>query len=133
MALNGKPVDSFSFPKFSNYMLLPKVIGLNFPLCNEFFCVMSLLNKWDALRDLVPFLQFKKNVKNTHGGELLWVTKINASPWVFFTFFKLRKWYQIAESITNTYCWIMKTYWIKDSQWKKTVCFTISSNQLMET
>ena len=28
-------------------------------------------------------------------------TKINIPPWVFFTFFKLYKWYQIAQHITN--------------------------------
>ena len=44
-----------------------------------------------------------KNVKNTHGGVLLLVklqTKINTPPWVFLTFFKLYKWYQIAQRIT---------------------------------
>ena len=51
-----------------------------------------------------------KNVKNTLGGVLLLVklqseacnfTKDNTGPWVFFTFFKLYKRYQIAQSITN--------------------------------
>ena len=51
-----------------------------------------------------------KNMKNTHGGVLLLV-KLQAlacnftksyTPWVFFTFFKLHKWYQIAQRIT--YC-----------------------------
>ena len=50
-----------------------------------------------------------KKVKNTHGGVLILVTlqasvckftKINTPPWVFFTFFKLYKWYQIAQRIT---------------------------------
>ena len=50
-----------------------------------------------------------KNVKNIHGGVLILVklqaqaynfTKINTSPWVFFTFFKLYIWYQIAQRIT---------------------------------
>ena len=49
-----------------------------------------------------------KNVKNTHGGVLLLVklqanlqvTKSNTPPLVFFTFFKLYKWYQIAQRIT---------------------------------
>ena len=49
-----------------------------------------------------------KNVKNTHEGVLLSVklqaedcnfTKSNTPPWVFFTFFKLYKWYQIARSV----------------------------------
>ena len=51
-----------------------------------------------------------KNVKNTHGGVLLLVsgwlkacnfTESNTPPWVFFMFFKLCKWYQIAQRITN--------------------------------
>ena len=41
-----------------------------------------------------------KNVKKTHGGVLLLVTKSNTPPWVFFTFFKLYKCYQIAQHIT---------------------------------
>ena len=65
-------------------------------------------SKCDALRDLVPFVQFKKR-ESTHGGVLILVklqtsacnfTKSNTSPWVFFTFFKLYKWYQIAQRIT---------------------------------
>ena len=51
-----------------------------------------------------------KNVKNTHGWVLLLVklqastynfTKRDTPPWVFFTFFKLFKWNQIVQSITN--------------------------------
>ena len=50
-----------------------------------------------------------KNVKCTHGGVLLLVklqaeacnyTKSNTPPWVFFTFFKLYEWYQIAQRTT---------------------------------
>ena len=50
-----------------------------------------------------------KNVKNTHGGMLLLVklqasarnfTKSNTPPWVFFTFLKLYKCYQITQNIT---------------------------------
>ena len=50
-----------------------------------------------------------KSLKNTHGGVLILVklqakvcsfTKINTSPWGFFTFFKLYKWCQIAQCIT---------------------------------
>ena len=61
-----------------------------------------------VLRDLVPFVQLK-NVKNTHRGALILVklqasacnfNKSNTPPWVFFTFFKLCKWYQIAQRIT---------------------------------
>ena len=59
----------------------------------------------DVLRDLIPFVQFKKR-ENTHGGALLLVklhaevcnfTKSNTPPWVFFKFLKLYKWYQIEQ------------------------------------
>ena len=40
-----------------------------------------------------------KHVKNTYGGVLLLVS--NTSPWVFFTFLKLYKWYQITQNTTN--------------------------------
>ena len=46
-----------------------------------------------------------KTVKNTHGGVLLLLklqaeaTTSNTVPWVFLTFLKLCKWYQIAPSI----------------------------------
>ena len=38
-----------------------------------------------------------KNAKNSHGGVLI----CNTLPCVFFTFFKLYEWYQIAQSTTN--------------------------------
>ena len=47
-----------------------------------------------------------ETVKNTHGGMSLlvklqaYVTKSNTPLWVFFTFFKLYKWYQTAQRIT---------------------------------
>ena len=61
----------------------------------------------------VPFryhLHNLKNVKKTHGGVLILVnlqaeacnfTKSSIPPWVFFTFLKLNKCYQIAQSIAN--------------------------------
>ena len=58
-----------------------------------------------------------KNVKSTHGEVLLSVklqalacnfTESNTLPWVFFTFLKLCKWYQIAQSITFTRSGIFK-------------------------
>ena len=52
----------------------------------------------DALRDLVPFVQFK-NMKNTHEGLLHLSCMLKPAillnstfRWVFFTFFKLDKW-----------------------------------------
>ena len=55
-------------------------------------------------------LHNSKQVKNTHGGVLFLVmlqtkvctfTKSNIPPWVYFKFFKLCKWYQIAQSISH--------------------------------
>ena len=50
---------------------------------------------WDDLRELVPFVLFKKS-ETTHGGVLLLVTLLHGS----FTFLKLYKYYQIVQSIT---------------------------------
>ena len=44
-----------------------------------------------------------KNVKNTYGGVLLLLklqAKSNIPPWVFSTFFKLYKWYKIAQNVS---------------------------------
>ena len=50
-----------------------------------------------------------KNVRNTHGGVLLLVklqgeacnfTQNNTLPCVFFTFLRLYKWHQIAQSVS---------------------------------
>ena len=46
------------------------------------------------LRDLVPCAQFKKREKHP------WRSVTFSSPSVFFTFFKLYEWYQIAQNIT---------------------------------
>ena len=69
---------------------------LNTPLMSKFF---------DALRNLVPFVQFK-NVK-TPTEECYFCMlkacnfiKSKTSLWVFFTFFKLCKWHQITQNIT---------------------------------
>ena len=57
-------------------------------------------------RDLVPFVQFKKSEKHPWRSVNFSkvdsnFSKINTLPWVFFTFFKLYKWYQIAQCTTN--------------------------------
>ena len=66
--------------------------------------------KCGALRDLVPFVQFKKlekhprrsvNFRSNRLKPATLLTKINTPPWVFFTFFKLYKWYQIAQSVRS--------------------------------
>ena len=41
-----------------------------------------------------------KDFKNTHGG-VLFLVKLQALAWVFFTFFKFCKCYQIAECNKN--------------------------------
>ena len=48
-----------------------------------------------AVRDLVSIVQFKKRKKHQWRS-----TKSNTPPWVFFTFLKLYKWYQIAQNIS---------------------------------
>ena len=59
-----------------------------------------------ALRDSVPFVQFKKREKHSwrsvNFSKVAGFTKINTPLWVFFTFLKLYKWYQIAQRITYT-------------------------------
>ena len=52
----------------------------------------------DALRGLVPFAQFKKPEKHPWR-SVTFITKSNAPPWVFFTFFKFYKWHQIMQNI----------------------------------
>ena len=77
---------------------------------NKFFklCHFTITNEFqksntvcDALRNLVPFVQFKKCEKHPwRSVNFNQVTKSNTPPWMFFTFFKLYKWYQIAQNIT---------------------------------
>ena len=66
-------------------------------------CIMMFCAIWYHLCNL-------KNVKNTHEGVLLLAklnsrtcnfTGSNPPSWVFFTFFKLRKWSQIAQRISK--------------------------------
>ena len=54
-------------------------------------------------------LHIFKNVKNTHEGVLLLVKlQAEACPWVLYPFFKLQKWYQIAQRAT--YVEIIRTF-----------------------
>ena len=61
----------------------------------------------DALRKLAPSVQFKEREKHPWRSVIFIqasackLTKSNIPPWVFFTFFELCKWYQIAQNITN--------------------------------
>ena len=52
-----------------------------------------------ALRDLVPFAQFKKREKHPWS-SVTFSTKSSTPPWMFFTLLKLCKWYQIAQSVS---------------------------------
>ena len=69
----------------------------------------TLTNIYDALRDLAPFVQFKKREKHQRRSVIFskvsgfTLTKGNTSPRVFFTFFKLYKWYQITQSASFGY------------------------------
>ena len=58
--------------------------------------------KCDALRDFVSFVQFKKREKKPwRSVTFSKVAGFSTPPCLFLTFFKLYKWYQIAQSITN--------------------------------
>ena len=63
--------------------------------------------KCDALHILVLFVQFKtrekhswRSVNFSKVAGFSNFTKINTPPWVFLTFFKLNKCYQIAQRTT---------------------------------
>ena len=67
-------------------------------------CWERILGNWeicDVLHDLVPFAHFKNREK--HPWRSVTFSKSNTPPWTFFTFFKLSKWYQIAQSITSKF------------------------------
>ena len=75
------------------------VIFENFEIALILLGQLQNFQKCGALRDLVPFVRFKKREK--HPYVLLLVklqasacnfTKNNTPPWVFFTFFKLCTW-----------------------------------------
>ena len=66
-------------------------------------CVKS---KRDTLRDLTTFAQFKKCEKHPWRSDTLSCRlqpKSNTPSWMFFTFFKLHKWYQIIQSISKVF------------------------------
>ena len=78
-------------PNRRHILFLQKQVGSSNTGLYVMFCAI-----WYHLYNL-------KNVKNTHEGVLLLAcnfTKSNTPPWVFFTFFNLYKWYQIAQYIT---------------------------------
>ena len=79
---------------FSNFIAFPRV--------------------YEMFSSIRYYLYNLKNVNNTHGGVLLLImvqafsaacnfTKCNTPLWVFFTSFKLYKWYQIAQRSTYNF------------------------------
>ena len=55
------------------------------------------------MRDFVSSIQFKKREKHPWRSVTFSVTvttKSKTPPWMFFTFFKLYKWYEIAQSVS---------------------------------
>ena len=81
-----------------------------FSYCCFLYWLHILLFWWHVVRSAICYhLHNLKNVKNTHEGVLILVklqalacnfTKTNTPPWVFFTFLKLYKWYEIAQCTT---------------------------------
>ena len=69
------------------FLLLPDTFCWHCKLLYVMCCAI-----WYNLNNL-------KHVKNTYGGVLLLVS--NTPPWVFFTLFKLYKWYPITQNTTN--------------------------------
>ena len=83
-------------------------LSINLSKISMYLIIMNIIYHCDILRDYVPLIQFK-NVK-THMKECYLqesfqlqacnFTKSNTPPLIFFTFFKLYKWHQIAQHIT---------------------------------
>ena len=80
-----------------------------FPRWNEFaaFSQSHAIMIYYAMRDLIPFVQFKKRKK--HPWRSVNFSKV---AWVFFTFFKLYECYQIAQCITyaESFAWVFFTF-----------------------
>ena len=68
----------------------------NVMLCAIWNHLHNLRNVKNALGKLLPLVKFQAKASN--------FTKSNTPPWVFITFFKLYKWYQIAQRISNIQC-----------------------------
>ena len=80
--------------KFHQFFIGETIFCLLFWL---FFVSIQNHDDNDALRYLVLFVQFKKLEKYPWKVNF---TYSNTPPWVFFTIWKLYKWYQIAQNIT---------------------------------
>ena len=89
-----------------NQIFFNKNLIIGFEFCFQLQDYIKLSHiRQDALRDLIPFAQFKKRKKHKWtSGTFSKVTDCSSSPsWMFFTFFKLylKKSHQIAQSIRN--------------------------------
>ena len=71
-----------------------------------------VLERLFVLRCAIWYHLYHGGVLLSHGGVLLLkklqgkslqFTEIDTPPWVFFTFFELYKWYQIAQNITSEF------------------------------
>lgn len=76
----------------------------------------KFVNILNVLLCTIWYLSYKfKNVKKTCVRLLFLVktlvsnfTKNNTPPWALFRYFKIYKWYEIAQSISNTIGWVLK-------------------------
>ena len=66
----------------------------------------------DILSNLVLFVQFKKREKHPWKS----ITFSQPATWVFFTFFKLYKWYEIAQRITFMWFWCQIEEYVTNNQ-----------------
>ena len=79
---------------------IPYTASQKYKLSNILSFSFAASNVCGALRDLGLGAQFKKREK--HPWRSVTFSKSNTPPWVFFTFFKLYEWYQIAQSTAYT-------------------------------
>ena len=88
---------------------LPSILSFLKKLLPTIFQYYVLIANSDVMFCAIWYHLYNlKNVKNTHRGVLLLIkmqassnfTKSNTPPRMFFTFFKLYKWYQIAQNIS---------------------------------
>ena len=113
----SKLASTIKYWRRSNFIKLHKTI-LKYRIKQNFFRTrqdlrptweLIRINKWNALRNFMPFGQLKKSEKHpcrsvtfSKVAVAYKFTKSNTAPWAFFMFLKLHKWYQIAQHITNT-------------------------------
>ena len=92
--------------------------------CNRRYYKKNVNSSWYVMHYAIWYHLYNfKNSKNTNGGVLLLVklqaiTKSNTPPWVFFTFFKLYKWYQIAQRITYKHRVICEKWYIEEDRFQ---------------